>query len=105
MSYVNLSNARNFVEACQEFKGNNVYAVWRDNLYIVYSYGLHFPMYVWDSKAGVWLANEDKYSVSTSKHQSKCRPSGDLIEFSTSALKGVIMMGGYMDYKPNLAGV
>jgi len=40
--------------------------------YVVYSYGKHFPMYIFEG--GVWYANCDKYSVSTSKHQSQANP-------------------------------
>jgi hypothetical protein len=44
-------------------------------LYVIYSYGSHFPMYVWDETAKIWLGNSDKYSRTTSTHQSKYRPS------------------------------
>lgn len=60
----------------EEFVNNNrsVFAQWLDEpvRYVVYSYGTHFPMYVWEN--GVWYGNGDKYSVTTSRHQSQCRP-------------------------------
>ena len=44
------------------------------NTYTVYSYGAHFPMYVYDYTTEQWYGNSDKYSRTTSKHQSTCRP-------------------------------
>ena len=41
-------------------------------------------------KAGQWYANRDKYSRTTSKHQSQCRPTvNDMIELSTEEMKGL----------------
>jgi hypothetical protein len=68
------NQARQLVETGQEFNGNNTYARYTsDNCYVVYSYGSHFPMYI--RFDGIWYGNDDKYSVSTSRHQSQLRPS------------------------------
>jgi hypothetical protein len=53
-----------------DFKGNSLYAETIDNLYIVYSYGKHFPIAVYNFDTKIWYINTDKYSVTTSKHQS-----------------------------------
>ena len=71
-----LNEMRRLVEQCQEFKGNSVFAKHFGDKYVVYSYGQHFPMYVWDYKDKLWVGNESKYSTTTSRHQSKCKPSG-----------------------------
>jgi len=80
-------NARQYVDELKKFEGSNTFATNdggsfaydvladRKNLYIVYSYGYHFPMYIYDRQAGIWVGSKDKYSSSTSKHQSQCRPS------------------------------
>ena len=39
-----------------------------DDAYVVYSYGKHFPVALF--KDGQWLINADKYSPTTSRHQS-----------------------------------
>ena len=69
-------NARELVEKRETFKGSNTFSSihtrTKGNIYAVYSYGYHFPMYIF--KAGKWYANSDKYSVSTSKHQTQLRP-------------------------------
>lgn len=71
------------------FTANNIFAVvvagdesegqFTDR-YIVYSYGEHFPMYIWegmrDGSMGTWYRNTDKWGVTTSKHQSQAYPHG-----------------------------
>ena len=39
------------------------------SLYIVYSYGYHFPLVIYDFTCERWYMNMDKYSRTTSKHQ------------------------------------
>ena len=59
-------------------------------VYTVYSYGYHFPMYVF--KDLTWYENSDKYSVSTSKQQTQMRPNS-VTEFklkNTEQLKRLI---------------
>ena len=84
-------NASKYVNELKEFKGSyNKYgkhnvSIFAENieafdlygkeLYVVYSYGYHFPMYIYDRQAGIWIGSKDKHSVSTSRHQSQCRPS------------------------------
>ena len=68
-------NARQYVEKLLPFNGSNTWGEnKRNGTYVVYSYGFHFPMFVYAE--GVWFENGDKYSVSTSRHVSQCRPSG-----------------------------
>ena len=72
-------NARQYVNELKSFKGSNIFAENRisfdsEELYVVYSYGYHFPMYIYDRQAGIWVGSNDKYSSSTTRHQSQCRP-------------------------------
>lgn len=39
------------------------------SLYIVYSYGYHFPLVIYDFTCERWYMNMDKYSNTTSEHQ------------------------------------
>ena len=59
-----------------EFNGSNTFGRWYNGnettIYVVFSYGYHFPMFAWIK--GVWYENTDKYSVSTSKQQTQLRP-------------------------------
>jgi hypothetical protein len=74
-----------------EFKGNNTFAEYSESgVYTVYSYGYHFPMYVF--KDLTWYENSDKYSASTSKQQTQMRPNS-VTEFklkNTEQLKRLI---------------
>ena len=94
-------NASQYVDELKVFEGSNTFAEHYDkkNLYVVYSYGYHFPMYVYDYQAGIWVGNEDRYSMSTSKHQSQCRPS-EPVEcwLNTHEIKDYINCGSLMNY-------
>lgn len=66
------------------FTANNIFAIVvageHTDRYIVYSYGEHFPMYIWegmrDGTMGAWFRNTDKWGVTTSKHQGQAHPHG-----------------------------
>jgi hypothetical protein len=90
---------RSHVQLCQPFKGSNVFAgiafdthepttvtvngqpvqidtqpIESTRRYVVYSYGRHFPIYIYVHCADKWFVNKDKYSPTTSRHQSCCNP-------------------------------
>jgi hypothetical protein len=110
MVQVTLKDMPNMIEFRMPFKGNSVLATWDGNLYCVYSYGFHFPMYVYDMLAprlddkgnicgaGLWLGNSDKYSTTTTRHQNKCRPRETDKWLSTDGLKDVIRKGSYVEH-------
>lgn len=75
---------RTFVQKTLVFKANNIFAEWSRGWYVVYSYGHHWPMYAW--KDGRWFRNISKYSVTTSKHSSQCKPSMDCEEVTCGDL-------------------
>jgi hypothetical protein len=55
----------------QDNNGNNIYRE-KLNSYIVYSYGYHFPMFIYINNK--WFENSDKYSRTTSKQQAQSNP-------------------------------
>ena len=81
-----------------EFKANNIISEYikNDKLYVIYSYGYHFPMYV--KYKNTWYENSDKYSVTTSKQQNQSRPSYKTKLKTTQQLKDII-------YNKSLKGV
>ena len=93
-------NASQYVDELKEFEGSNTFATnLNENLYVVSSYGYHFPIYIYDRQAGMWIGNEDSYSVSTSRHQSQCRPSeGVECWLDTDQMKTYINCGSMMRY-------
>jgi len=96
-------DCRSLVERKVEFKANNVFSEWEDDKYIVYSYGKHFPMFIFKDRK--WYENSDKYSRTTSRHQTQARPFkgisfiqlyGEyvLIQKSTKEMQGIIEREG-----------
>ena len=86
-------NCSSLVEHREEFKANNIFSTWEnDDFYVVYSYGKHFPMYVYSAKEGIFYENSDKYSRSTSKQQTQARPSNlyCVVKRNTEELKNLI---------------
>jgi len=65
-------NGSDYTTWRHEFTGSNTFAEWNEGIYAVYSYGRHFPLFVWNGSK--WFENSDKYSVSTSKQQTQLRP-------------------------------
>jgi hypothetical protein len=66
-------DARFYIEKRIPFQGSNLYASYTSNGdYVVYSYGPHWPLLIYTN--GVWFANKDKRSRTTSRHFSQCRP-------------------------------
>lgn len=78
------------VELRVNFKGSNTYGVNSDTCYTVYSYGSHFPLFVYSKRHKVWIENKDGYSVTTAKHKSQLRPQGVTLTASTGFLKQFI---------------
>lgn len=66
-------HAHEYVSRREPFKGSNLYG---ERLpgggYVVYSYGPHWPLYVYDGTH--WWRNEDKYGTTTSKHSGQACP-------------------------------
>jgi uncharacterized protein (UPF0333 family) len=82
------NKASYYVENQIPFKGSNTFGEWNHNLYIVYSYGKHFPMYLFDGLH--WYGNSDKFSSSTSKQQTQLHPNKTIIWLTTDELKRII---------------
>lgn len=87
MEHVSNKDARWQVEHLVTFKGSNTFGQTEHNgVYKVYSYGLHFPMYAY--KEGRWYFNKERYSMSTSRHQSQLKPyCSDFIGLKTEQMK------------------
>lgn len=66
--------------------------------YVVYSYGAHWPLFVYDMNSGEWYENVDKYGVTTSRHLSSARPNSDcIIELSRGEMLSLINGLNYLE--------
>jgi len=89
-------DAGSYADRHAEFRGSNMYGLWRGpNLYIAWSYNNHFPMVVWDAKAEAWFHNSDRYSMTTSKHQTYVGQRGQ--PMTTTQLQALIYAGGVVN--------
>lgn len=68
------------------------------NLYVVYSYDTHFPMWVYDGHLNQWFGNSDRYSRTTSKQHSQTRPDVAMDMCDTRTLRQIIAWDGYAQY-------
>jgi hypothetical protein len=81
---------RDLVQRKIEFTANNIFSEQqRNGCYVVFSYGTHFPLFIYDSIAGVWFANSDKYSRSTSKHKTQAHPLCEVIEANLDEMNSI----------------
>ena len=67
-------DARQYVQARKPFQASNMFADWYGERYVVYSYASHFPMYIYETLTDSWYGNKDKFSRTTTRHQSQARP-------------------------------
>ena len=92
------------------FVGSNLYAKeLRDPYrYVVYSYGGHWPLYVWDGGVQRWFVNGDVFSRTTSRHKTQACPD---MKGESALVVGVqyikeLMFGGYVRFiKERLNGL
>jgi len=94
-------DARQHVKELEAFQGSNIYAQWHhssndetgnQDWYVVYSYGDHWPMFIYAE--GCWFENEEKTSVTTSKHHTQCHPHRSTVPLSLNWMKR-LAQGGY----------
>ena len=85
-------NCRQHVQRRQEFQGSNLFGQQYNGVYVVYSYGHHWPLYAYVESEDQWYANYSKYSVSTSKHASQAHPQPDkpCVDLSVKQLEQLI---------------
>lgn len=96
---VNNNQARQYVERKEPFAGSNTFAEWQSWLYVVYSYGHHWPMFVYDSQVDLWFENTSKYSRTTSKQHGQLRPFGlEYTPMSRDEICALVDAGGFKNY-------
>lgn len=94
----NQDGVRQCVVGRQPFHVGNIYAKLIPSehggeldRYVVFSYGGHFPLYVYEG--GVWYENEDWGSATTSRHRSKARPSAETVVMPSKRMRQLVAHG------------
>ena len=101
---INGRTSRPYVQRTEPFKNSNgqLYAEWygkpndvEDSLsrYVVYSYGVHWPLFVYVPSVGLWFENTDRHSVTTSKHRSQTHPHCDTVPLTLDRMKLLARLG------------
>jgi hypothetical protein len=89
--------ASSYALAREPFDNHNetLFGEWRDEYsrYIVYSYGYHWPLYIYDTTTEQWYENESRYSRTTSRHRSQARPTGNTVKFPVETMKWIASHG------------
>lgn len=96
-------NAGDYVRNGVPFTNSNgqLFGRWETpSLYVVYSYGDHWPLFAWDN--GEWLENDDRYSVTTTRHRTHAHPHTQTFPTSRTSLKHIIA-NRIADWKSNRA--
>lgn len=95
----NLDDCVELARKKEPFDFNNVYAVARLNrqhqppTYTVYSYGVHYPMYVYDYEACQWYGNKDKSTPTTQRHKTRFEPYSVAQWVDTETLSNIAIHG------------
>lgn len=61
--------------------------------YVVYSYGAHWPLFIWCDDSLQWYSNSDKYGTTTSKHYTQSHPRQATTPLSLPAMKALAFHG------------
>ena len=97
----NLTECVELARRKEPFTFNNVYAMSRlANLsesypptYSLYSYGLHYPMYVYDYEACQWYGNKTKSTQTTMRHMKMFEPYSIAQWVEAETLSNIAMYG------------
>jgi len=89
-------DARSRVQKREEFEGSNTFGVWKytpddAERYVVYSYGLHWPLFIYE--AGKWYENDDRYSRTTTQHRSQLHPLCQTEKHPVEDMKDIALLG------------
>lgn len=76
-------------------KGRHLTSKLTSRLYVVYHYGPHYPMWVYDFETDTWFENHDKFSSTTSRHKHRFSPGHIDRTLSTEDLKLLLACGSY----------
>lgn len=90
---INGRTCRPYVQAKKPFTNSNgqLYGKWETpDLYVVYSYGPHWPLFVYDHTLGAWYENGDRCSSTTSRHHSYANPYVNTWSGSCGWLRGLV---------------
>ena len=96
------SGARKHIQALEAFTNSNgqLFGRWETyhpvgtpspHRYVVYSYGKHWPLFIFCE--GVWYGNANKFSPTTSKHHGYAHPHTNVVWLTCGEMKKLASWG------------
>lgn len=79
------NKARSMVQNRQSFRGSNTFGESYGESYAVYSYGYHWPLFVF--KSGAWYHNSGRYSAIVAKQAGQLNPLANSIGLNSAQIK------------------
>jgi hypothetical protein len=68
-------SVRPYVQDKRQFLASNLFGEWpTPRVYVVYSYGKHWPLFAYEPGQDIWYENEDRASMTTAKHRTLSHP-------------------------------
>lgn len=100
--YTIRQDVRAKVRACEAFQtsNGNLFGRWEGYhpvgtpsapRYVVYSYGTHWPLFIFCD--GHWYGNANKHSATTSRHHSYAHPHTNIVWLTCGEMKKLASMG------------
>jgi len=62
-------------------------------IFVVYSYGGHWLLYVFDYETDRWYENSDSSTRTTNQHRSQARPTSNTLCFSKGEMRTIVRSG------------
>lgn len=78
-------SARLFVQQRMPFRGSNTRGLQLHGGYVALSY--HAPIFIY--AAGMWFSNQQRYSVTTSRHMSQLHPLAETVDLPEEAMRSL----------------
>jgi hypothetical protein len=96
MNPKNLDECVELARKKEQFTFNNVFSILANRghaTYTIYSYGSHYPMYVYDYEACQWYGNKDKSTPTTNRHMKRFEPYSVAQWVDTETLSNISIYG------------
>jgi hypothetical protein len=98
---INGRHSRSYVQRREPFKNSNgqLYANWigepesDTGRYTVYSYGSHWPLFVYVPRANTWFENKEKFGPTTSRHRTQTHPHCETVLLTYEQIKLLDRLG------------
>ncbi len=100
---INGRHSRSYVQRREPFKNSNgqLYAEWINDewvsdpnkRYVVYSYGRHWPLFVYVPQVYTWFENKEKFGPTTSRHRTQTHPHCETVLLTYEQIKLLDRLG------------